>query len=187
VGVGGGGVIAMAEICPDCERPRPTHGYEEHDDDFCVATGTVDSCQPRTITRLRRELANALAVNSGRTYCMHSPEVLKARVVELEGELAKYQALVADYQTLTTAHETLERELAEARAIGELERAALERSVQARQAELRLREHHPDNAIQTEHWKRRDAVGVAEAIRSNAVDALLAARAATGEKEADRG
>jgi len=148
----------MSATCPDCERPRggsPANGQ-------CMMRDG-DNCRLAVIAKLRRELANALAVNSGRTYCSDSPEVLKARVGELE------------------------RELAEARAIGELERAALERSVQARQAELHLREHHPDNAIQTEHWKRRDAVGVAEAIRSNAVDALLAARAATGEKEADRG
>jgi hypothetical protein len=61
-----------------------------------------------------------------------------------------------------------------------LAREALDRSVDARVAELRLREHHPDNSIQTEHWRRLDMVDIAEALRTKAVDALLAARA--GEK-----
>jgi len=135
----------------------------------------------QTIEQLRRDLANAIAVNSGRTYCRDSPGVLKARVVELERELADAKqarqtfatdlVALADGKpvvTMLAAH--VEQNLAEARAIGELERAVV-------------------NAALVWNNEPEDSVGAAIML-TGAVGELmemLAARAATGEKEADRG
>lgn len=209
----------MAELCPDCGRDKSPI-------DRCSAESIDDDgeCPYLTIARLRRELANALAINSGRTYCMDSPEVLKARVGELEKELAeaakKVEAAewhVSDYDAGDSAalHELraavddslgwaseasqeagdyvarvveVGRELAEARAIGELERAALERAVAARVARRAKFEDFEDNGIRTEYWRRVNAADLAEFTSREAIDALIAARAAAGEaKEADRG
>lgn len=111
-------------------------------------------CRDNTIARLRRDLAAANSKLDTRTHCMDDPGVC---IVELE------------------------RELAAARAVGELELNALDAAVGARQAELFLRTHHEDNSIQTEHWRRVDLVDRAEHVRTVAVDALLAARVAAGE------
>jgi hypothetical protein len=93
----------VTELCPD---GNPT----------CQVCAVKDLEEENA--RLRRELANALAVNSGRTYCMDSPEVLKARIGELERELAEVtRERDGARQAQGMANKAL-RELAEARATG---------------------------------------------------------------------
>lgn len=82
--------------CPDCGRTTVSADNAEGGTvaSHCFAHRKGDFlgerlCKDSTIARLRLELANALSIANSRTYCMDSPEVLKARVGELEEELAE--------------------------------------------------------------------------------------------------
>jgi len=204
----------MAELCPDCERERAETATE--DQGRCKAhldgLRAPSLCKDLTIARLRRELSNALSIANSRTYCRDSPEVLKARVEELESlafppthnergqedddevcdvcshsaEQGKhtYRDCVANIGAvesnviglLQEENRRMERELAEARAIGGLERRYLDAMYAVH--ELAERSHgmtitadvHDETEKMMQAWR-----------------ALIEARAATGEKESDRG